>query len=165
MTAKPIRSADSCCFIEWLKPEEERHHPKAVVDGMEELIADARAGVCELTLSAFVLAEVRDLGDGRPQADKFRRLMRELAMDGGVYSLDARLALQAAELGRRLGIKSPDAVVLATAVAARAEVFYTLDERLLKVAPAAAFLRDGDGDGDGVVKPVDGFKIVKPGRA
>ena len=155
MPDKPTYSADSSCFIEWLKPKGERHHPEKAVERIRGIIKEAEAGVCALALSAFTLVEVRKLSGEK--AEEFRRAVRR--MSPNIYPLDVPLALQAAELGDRLRLGNGDAILLATAVVARAEVFYTLDGRLLNLNSADIWLQ---GDGGKILKPADGFKIVKP---
>ena len=154
MDSKPIYSMDSCCFIELLLPENERDHPDAMA-GIREIVAQAESGVCKLVLSAFTLVEVRKLD--KSGAEKFRRMVRNL----NVFPLDTRLALPAAELGDRLNLGNGDAVMLATAIVARAQVFYTLDQKLLALNTADVYLLDDSGK---PMHPVDNFKIVKPGQ-
>ena len=160
MDSKPIYSMDSCCFIELLLPEKERDHPDAVAE-IREIVAQAESGGCRLVLSAFTLVEVRKLD--KSGAEKFRRMVREMVgkthLD--VVPLDERLAWQSAELGNRLSLRPGDAVLLATAIGARAQVFYTLDQKLLDLDIADVYLRNDSGR---PMHPVDNFKIVKPGQ-
>ena len=152
----PICSVDSSCFIEWLMPENERHHPKEVVAGVRGIVMETMAGKRVMILSAFALAEVqKPTGAAR---EKFLRVLRE--QNARVHPLDAPLAMSAAEMGNRLGIKGGDAVLLATAIAVGARAFYTLDRKLLGLDIAGVYLLDDAGQ---VMRPSGGFRIVKPG--
>ena len=127
MDSKPIYSMDSCGFIELLLPEKERDHPDAVAE-IREIVAQAESGGCRLVLSAFTLAEVRKLD--KSGAEKFRRMAREMVgkthLD--VVPLDTSASLYRPQnWGDRLNLGNGDAVMLATAIVARAQVFYTLD--------------------------------------
>lgn len=158
---------DANCFIEWMKPEAKRSYPKEMMDGIRELIVKAESGSCTLALSAFTLAETQYRGTSEEALEKYRQLLA--LVHPNVVRLDARLALQSAELGARLGLRGGDSVVLATAIHARARVLYTLDNRFLNrtknKGPSDLYLLSSPTDKKSKSLPApDGFKITKPHR-
>lgn len=105
------------------------------------VIEEAERGACRLTLSALVIAELAGNGEIRgrhvPSKIRSRRIaeVREFLANAGylIVELDHRTARQAMELAINHQLFGPDAVILASAIAAKAETLYTWDAGLLKL--------------------------------
>lgn len=74
-------------------------------------------------------------------AQRYRRFLghsRNLSLD----SVDAPIAERAADLRARYGLRTPDAIQIATALAARCSVFLTNDMRLQRVTELHVLMLD-----------------------
>lgn len=122
---------DSPVFIAWLKGE--------VIDGIDrKLIADqvfnlARRGVFRIVISSFVIAEVFKPRHFSPlsdtHSDDILAFFEQDFID--IVDVDRRVAGEAHRLARQFGITAPDAVMIASAVRARADVILTWDDALI----------------------------------
>jgi predicted nucleic acid-binding protein len=115
---------DSCVFIDLLL----NRHPDRV-KAILECIREARAGRCRIVLSTFVLAEVRPHSDNKPD---YKQDVQDL-LEGNLdfitwYAVTRTIALLARDIGTAHPDLTPaDCVHLATALEAKARVFFTYD--------------------------------------
>lgn len=123
---------DSPVFIAWIKGE--------VIDGIDrKLIADqvfnlARRGVFRIVISSFVIAEVFKPRHFSPLtdtgSDNILAFFEQDFID--VVDVDRRVAEEAHRLARQYGITAPDAIMIATAIRAKADVILTWDDALIE---------------------------------
>ena len=123
---------EASVFIAILKHE--------VIDGHERwrhcrgLLKDAEEGKIVAVTSSFTVTEVTGGRRGRPTsevADQIRGFFENdfvLSVD-----IDRTIASKAQEHVWDFGLKAPDAIHLASAVAAECDVFYTYDDDLLDI--------------------------------
>lgn len=105
------------------------------------VVEAAERGDYRLTISALVIAELAGTptirGSHIPPRVRHRRVnaVRDFFSSAGylVVDLDQRTAMHASELATRHQLFGPDAIVLASALAANSFVLYTWDEGLLKL--------------------------------
>lgn len=144
-------AVDSCVFVNVLiggEPNNPERYPAGVA-----LLRAAEQGQFDVYISAVTVAEVCGAGEVRgAHVEKARRAAnvasaRQWIADGRfhVVELDHSLARIAGELAIEHQLKGPDAVVLASALRAKADTLYTWDDHLLNV--------DGRMEGSRVTTP------------
>jgi predicted nucleic acid-binding protein len=135
----PRACVDTDVLVDFLT--EPAHLPERV-DGARWLLEDAvERGVYKLVLPASVIAETCGNPAMRPQparerevrAARVQRFLRWVRDSRAlVVDIDQRVAESAARLAQGHELKGGDAMVLASALAARSTVLYTWDNGLLK---------------------------------
>ena len=144
-------AVDSCVFVNVLiggEPNNPERYPAGVA-----LLRAAEQGQFDVYISAVTVAEVCGAGEVRgSHVEQDRRAAnvakaRQWVADGRfhVVELDHSLAKVAGELAIEHQLRGADAIVLASALRARAETLFTWDEHLLNV--------DGRIQGIGVMAP------------
>ena len=117
---------DNCC---WSRPFDDRGQERVRLEAeaVEAILLQALEGRWELIYSDVVEAENEDNPDASDRED-VRRLLQYATryIEHGEAELD-----RAAEL-MRIGLHTDDALHLACAEAARADIFLTTDDRLLR---------------------------------
>ncbi len=136
--ADPPRACVDCdVLIDYFTDTEDQ----ARLDGARWFLEAVQRGVYRLVLPASVIPEMVGTPVMRPQAaaDHQRRAERvERFLDWVrdsrplIVDIDPRVAYDAARLAQEYDLKGGDAMVLASALAARASVLYTWDHGLLK---------------------------------
>lgn len=126
--ARPDRpgsaALDASAVIDYIKGENHSH-------AVSEILRAAELGQLQLVGATILIAEVRS-GPRSEPADPAvdHRILTLLQDPRWLYvELDTTVGLQARKLGQELGLKPADAIHLASAVAAEAEVFLTGDRR------------------------------------
>ncbi|MDX3555170.1 type II toxin-antitoxin system VapC family toxin [Streptomyces europaeiscabiei] len=113
---------DACCYIDWA---EGKHSCAEVVTWLRA----AHSGKVKIIASTAMFAEARATGNGRPDPAAEKRI-RDLLQEPYVALVDVtrRVGLLSRELGvERPRVKGMDALHLATAIEADAEVFLSRD--------------------------------------
>ena len=118
----PIQYWDSCLFIALLTGRELEH-----VKIIRELYEQAQKGTIQIVASNFVLAEV---WPGKKATTRDAQIVDELleSHDSPVqfYGVTPHIAREARKIGAAFSsITVPDAIHLATAITAQADVFLT----------------------------------------
>ena len=139
--ALPLLGVDSMVFVYHLEGNRD-FGPAAGA-----LLEAAELGRCRLAASALALLEILVVPQRMGRTDLCRRYrdLLESFPNLDFHELDLDIAEKAAELRARYDPRMPDAIHLATALAAAAESFASEDRRLrkvkeLKVIPLAAAL-------------------------
>lgn len=139
--ALPLLGVDSMVFVYHL----EGNRDFGAAAGA--LLEAAELGRCRLAASALALLEILVVPQRMGRTDLCRRYrdLLESFPNLDFHELDLDTAEKAAELRARYDLRTPDAIHLATALAAGAESFASEDRRLrkvkeLKVVPLAAAL-------------------------
>jgi predicted nucleic acid-binding protein len=125
----PALAFDTAVWVHWVE-QNQRFLP-----AVTPLVRDLAEG--RIVVVTSVLAVVEILTGVFAKGDELRaRRYRDL-FDGtegiAVLDVDRAIGEGAARLRARYGLRTPDAIHLATAVAARAEAFVTTDRRLARV--------------------------------
>jgi predicted nucleic acid-binding protein len=121
---------DTSLFIYFM--EEDRHFLPLI----EPLFVEADAGARELVTSALTLLEVLVVpyraGD-RSLADRYEQLLTR-SRGIRVFDLSRDQLRYAAQLRAATGVKTPDALQLAAAIASGCSAFVTNDRRIPKIS-------------------------------
>lgn len=120
-TGKPLRRAwDACNWISLIAEDEPER-----AETCQRILEDAEAGNCVIIVSALTLAEViKQKGQPLlPESDEQTIINFFLHEYVIVQDVTRKIAEDARRLARRYGLKPNDAVHLATALAAAADVF------------------------------------------
>jgi predicted nucleic acid-binding protein len=142
---------DSCVFLAWFQDEKDKP-----LGEIREILQDISDEKIVLIVSAIVAAEVLDRAGESKAGTQFRGYVRRPNIVRA--NLDFRAAERAAKIRERaveaikskkllLGVKAPDAIVVATALLHRVDVLHTFDKVLLEL------------DGSPIV---EGLRITKP---
>lgn len=101
---------------------------KAILDEVE-------AGAVEAVVSTITLTEIltKPIREGNETLEKRYRLLFTHFPNLTVIPVDVSVAEQAAYLRGKYGLKTPDALIVASAIVARAKLFITNDRRLEQV--------------------------------
>lgn len=131
--ALPLLGVDSMLFVYHL--EGSREFGAAA----NALLEAAELGRCRLAASALALLEILVVPKRMGRGDLCRRYrdLLESFPNLDFHELDGDIAEQAAEVRARYDLRTPDAIHLATALAAGAETFASEDRRLRKVKELA----------------------------
>lgn len=131
--ARPRRIAwDSSCFIAWL--ERKQTEDPAVLSALAETMRGMVRGQVRIVASNLILLEVR--AGSVEETRAFHRQLRacpyfEAFTDSvAVHTVASDLADRVQESGRKA--KSLDLLHVATAIAARAEEFWTTDAKMIR---------------------------------
>lgn len=131
---------DTCVLLNFLT--DGAGDDPAWLGASQRVLRHGYTGDFRLVISAVVITELAGAGSVRgthiPKVERVRRIKRVRAWlaDHGPWllvELDERLARQAADLAIEHQLKGGDAVILASAVAAKAETLVTWDSDLLKL--------------------------------
>jgi predicted nucleic acid-binding protein len=123
MSNEPARIYwDSCAYISCIEQTEGR-------EVLLDILKLAQDGKIVLVASTLVIAEVVKLNSSSESAKMQAAKIRDFFENDyiKVRYLDRSTAEKAAEFSREFGIKPPDAVHIATAIAAKCECFHTYD--------------------------------------
>ena len=123
---------DTSVLLAWLEPAEPHH--QVVV---QELSAARTAGDLAIPVTAFAEALVRPYRDS---AQAGRRVERKLTEIGDVVPTSTEIGRRAAQLRASLGIKLPDALIVATGLERKATAILTLDEKWSRIDPSVRVL-------------------------
>ncbi len=125
----PLLGVDSMLFVYWLEGSQEFGAAAGA------LLEAAEVGRCRLAASALALLEILVVPKRMGRGDLCRRYrdLLESFPNLDFHELDGDIADKAAELRARYDLRTPDAIHLATAIAAGAESFASEDRRLKKV--------------------------------
>ena len=120
----PIQCWDSCLFIAFLTGEPKR------AQIVRELLKRAKAGSLTIAISELVVAEVRPARPSHSSAE--RKVIEDLLGADHPFMRFFAVTHQIARLARDIGSQQPsltvpDTVHIATALVAKADVFYTFD--------------------------------------
>ncbi|MGH9368188.1 MAG: type II toxin-antitoxin system VapC family toxin [Thermoanaerobaculia bacterium] len=129
MNRRPVHAFDSALWIYWIQ-ESEKFLP-AVAPLMRDLREGRIAVVTSVLSQVEVLTRAFAKGD-----DVLARRYRDFFenTDGiAVLDVDQEIAEGAARLRARYALRTPDAIHLSTALAARASAFVTTDRRLARI--------------------------------
>lgn len=119
-------SLDSCCWIGLIKGEE-RYLP--LMPYLERI----ESGTVQVVISAMVLAELLPEHVNHENSDLFERII-ELLDSPQVQMVDVSpiVAKKARDYRVAHGLKSPDSIILATAVLSQVDVLFTGDGKIPK---------------------------------
>jgi predicted nucleic acid-binding protein len=121
-----VIALDSMCLIHWL---EQPDSSRGRVIG--ELYADNRTFVISaLSLSEIMVGAVRKRSDWQNAADALLTVPRLTVVD-----VDSHIAIDGARLRATTGLKLPDALIVATAIAAGADALLSNDRRVVNAVP------------------------------
>lgn len=123
---------DASVMLAWLNPTEPHHRP--ATEGLRQAMA---GGEIRLPLIAFSECLVRPYQQGVTAA---RRVERKLTAVASIALPTIDIARQTAQLRATRKLKTPDALVIATAIVLRATAILTLDERWDGVDPRVQVL-------------------------
>jgi len=118
-------------------------HPRydmLVTEIFQRVAAGALHGVTSVITLTEVLIHPLRQGDIR-LSDKYRTLLLN-SSNFETRSIDATIADQAADLRARYGLRTPDALQIATALAAGCDAFLTNDARLQRVTELRVLVLD-----------------------
>lgn len=122
---------DASCFIDWFRGKESKNPER--LPRIKSVLNSVYHGNCRLVASVLVYAEVLESRMSAPAMKTFRAFMRDTAKIE-VRIVDVNIAETAMQIrSQNSAIKTPDAIHLATAVAAGAGVFHTYDNQLLSL--------------------------------
>jgi predicted nucleic acid-binding protein len=127
---------DSCALIDWADPDSP--HTRAVASWLEQ----ALAGQVVVATSTVALVEARGGGLGSPNPvaeDRIRKVLISPAVT--LVDCTRRVALSARDLAVQHGLKTWDAVHLASALEVSADVLFTTDKGLLPLDAAIERLK------------------------
>ncbi len=131
--ALPLLGVDSMLFIYHFEGSREFGSAAGA------LLEAAELGRCRLAASVLALLEIlvvpKRMGRG-DLCSRYRDLLESFP-NLDFHELDGDIAEKAAELRARYDLRTPDAIHLATALAAGAETFASEDRRLRKVKELA----------------------------
>lgn len=129
----PLLGVDSMVFVYHFEGSRE-FGPAA-----NSLLEAAELGRCRLAASALALLEILVVPKRMGRGDLCRRYrdLLESFPNLDFFELDSDTAERAAELRARYDLRTPDAIHLATALAAGAQTFASEDRRLRKVKELA----------------------------
>ena len=101
----------------------------------KEILEHVEKGTFSAVASSVSLAEilVKPIREGNTSLEKQYKLIFTHFPNLSIVPVDNTLAEQAAYLRGKYGIKTPDALIVASAIMAGAELFITNDERLKKI--------------------------------
>lgn len=101
---------------------------KAILDEVEE-------GMVEAVVSTITLTEIltKPIREGNETLEKRYRLLFTHFPNLTVVPVDVSVAEQAAYLRGKYGLKTPDALIVASAIVARAKLLITNDRRMEQV--------------------------------
>jgi predicted nucleic acid-binding protein len=130
---EPVYYWDTCLFLAWLKDE---NRASGEMDGVREIIERHKRREVKLMTSVLTTVEVLHgklpVGVDTLFGDLMKRITR-IGMDSKCASMAHDIRDHYASAGTK-GIKTPDAIHLATAILYRATEFHTFDERLLALS-------------------------------
>lgn len=139
MAGKPVIYWDSCIFIAWLK-DEKRPDPKDM-DGVTFLVEEWDAGRLGIVTSTITRVEVLDSYLTKEQRSAFEACLRRSTMSvDGVTSTIAQIAHDIRDAYEEPRVATPDAIHLATAIAAGCDRFFTFDGQASKRRGARTIL-------------------------
>jgi len=125
----PALAFDTPLWVHWV--EQNRRFLPAVTPLVRDLAEGRIVVVTSILAMVEILTEVFARGD-ELRARRYRDLFEDT--EGiAVLDVDRAIGEGAARLRARYGLRTPDAIHLATAVAARAAAFVTTDRRLARV--------------------------------
>jgi predicted nucleic acid-binding protein len=117
---------DSCLFIDFIADKDPNGSQRSRT--FKELVNIARAGQSVILLSNIVLAEVRPKkaknGEHRELLEELLEFSRPFVQ---FYAVSRSIALRAREVGGKHALSIPDAIHIATALEAKADVLFTYD--------------------------------------
>lgn len=121
-----VIALDSMCLIHWLEqPESTRGRL------IGELYAEKRTFVISaVSLSEIMVGTVRRSSDWQSAADALLTMPRLTVVD-----VDSHIAIDGARLRAITGLKLPDALIVATAIAAGADALLSNDRRVVNGVP------------------------------
>ena len=119
---------DSACFLAWLRNEEGR------VDKCAAVLSLCERGKAQIVTSVFAITEVLMMGAEVKLPSERREVVRALFARPYIETvmLDRRIAHAAQDVVWDHGVHPKDAVHVATAIDAKAEVLNTFDDGLVK---------------------------------
>lgn len=143
---------DTGCILDWLKQSQE--HPQHV-EAMDALLAEVRGGQCKLIIPAAVVAELLPGRDER--LPRFIGILRGSGnLPISVRALDFSIAVMTAQLRADLDIpgnrRTVDAMILATAIHAKAKLLYSTDDDLIRLDGRLSTMERN--------RPAEGFQIL-----
>ncbi len=118
---------DSSVLIAALNPEDIHH----------QSILNSNTAGNQFIISSVSITELMPRAIKTGNSDAIWRALTDMVQD--VVDFDTALALSAAEIRSHKGLKTPDAIISATAKARGAEL-WTLDAKLAKATPGARLL-------------------------
>lgn len=136
---EPRRAIDTCVLLNVMTNGGE--DDASWLPRSKKVLEAAIQGQYKLALSAYVIPELagngKIRGDHLPSLVRKQRvaLTREWITNAGflIVEIDGRVATQAADLAITRQLRGGDAVILASALQAKADVLYTWDTDLLKL--------------------------------
>jgi predicted nucleic acid-binding protein len=147
MSRPHVYAWDASVLLAWLGEEE-----GAPLGGIDSVVEEIDAGdrVATLIVSVVAHTEVLAAKHTEDQIKKFRAFLERsnvLVVDVDLRVSEKAEAIRSKALAEGRKIKTPDAQHLATAILYRADVFHTLDDKLINLSGSAI---------------VDGLTISKP---
>jgi len=141
MPPKPRCYWDACIFIAWITDERVPPRQAGEMEGLAEIVDEIDRGLSTLVTSAITLTEVLASTLTAEQRQRFELTMKRpttvvMNVDMRVGQLSSDIRDHYRQLGLRL--KTPDAIHLASAILAKADVLHTFDPDLLRFDGNAA---------------------------
>ncbi len=145
MSKRTVYAWDATVLLAWLEEDE-----NAPLGGIDSVVQEIDGGTATLIVSVVAHTEVLRAKHSEEQMQKFRAFLERSNVL--VVNVDLRIAEKAEEirskgLEAKRKIKTPDAQHMASAIVYHAEVFHTLDDKLIGLSGT---------------KIVDGLTISKP---
>jgi predicted nucleic acid-binding protein len=131
---RTVYSWDTCVFLALLLNEEDKP-----LDDIRAVAREVETGAADLLVSTIVVAEMLDIVDKPDLATQFEGFLRRPNVQ--LWNVDPRVARRTAALRadwRRQtaqkdgNVRTPDAIVITTAVMAGATVLHSFDDKVLR---------------------------------
>ena len=133
---------DTCCFIYHIQGED---YPE-FAPSMQELFALVASGRLKAVTSPITVVELmsRPRRLGVEEAASGYKLLLTHFLNMSIPAIDVTVADKAAALRVLYGLKTPDALQVATGIVYHASAFITYDRDLLRASPAIKVIIPGE---------------------
>jgi predicted nucleic acid-binding protein len=128
-----VTIVDASVMLAWLDPNEPHHEP--ATEGLRQATARGEVGLPLIALSECLVRPYKQ------SVTAARRVERKLTSVASVTLPTIEVARQTAQLRAARSLKTPDALVIATAMVLKAAAILTLDERWDGIDPRVHVLR------------------------